>query len=121
MKNYDHLFELERKLQSIVVRSDPQELSKYLAKDFFEFGSSGKVWTREAIIKSLGSEDGNTKIESANYKATELANDTVLVTYISRRIKENGSSISYLRSSIWKNIADSWQMIFHQGTPSPYI
>lgn len=100
MKEFDHLFELERQLHTSEVRSNPERISQLLGENFFEFGSSGKIWTREAILENLPSEDGITKINSSNYQATPLTNDVVLVTYISTRVSPGQKQTSFLRSSI---------------------
>lgn len=111
MKDYFFLFELEKQLHLPKTRSDKQELMKLLAPDFFEFGSSGKKWSREDIVERLPFERDQYQIQSSDYKATFLAAGVVLVTYISKRNEE-----SYLRSSIWREIDNNWQMVFHQGT-----
>jgi hypothetical protein len=117
MKEFDHLFELEKELHTSEVRSNAERISQLLSLSFFEFGSSGKVWTREDILSNLPSEDGLTKIESSHYKATPLTQDVVLITYISTRIRSGQQQASSLRSSIWRKNNDFWQMEFHQGTP----
>lgn len=116
MGNFSILFELEKQLHSSEVRSDPSRIASLLSPDFYEFGSSGKVWTREAILKNLPAEDGKTKIESRDYKASSLSEDVILVTYISVRVTEGMDSQEFLRSSIWRNHSDNWKMEFYQGT-----
>lgn len=116
MSDFSILFELEKQLHSSEVRSDPSRIATLLCPDFYEFGSSGKVWTREAILKSLPAEDGKTKIESRDYKATSFSEDVVLVTYISVRVTEGKDTQEFLRSSIWRNHSGNWKMAFHQGT-----
>lgn len=117
MKEFEHLFELEKQLHSFEVRSNPERISQLLSQNFFEFGSSGKIWTRETILKELSSEDGITKIESSNYRATPLTSDVVLITYISTMVNPDQKQASFLRSSIWNKSHGSWKMVFHQGTP----
>lgn len=116
MGNFSILFELEKQLHSSEVRSDPSRIASLLSPDFYEFGSSGKVWTREAILKNLPAEDGKTKIESRDYKASSLSEDVILVTYISVRVTEGMDSQEFLRSSIWRNHSGNWKMEFYQGT-----
>jgi hypothetical protein len=112
-----HLFDLERKLHSFEVRSNASEISNLLSPGFFEFGSSGKVWTRNDILSRLPTEDGKTKIESYDFNGIALSESSVLVTYMSKRIELDGETSEFLRSSVWLNINGNWQMAFHQGTP----
>lgn len=117
MKQFDHLFELEKQLHSPEIRLNPAAVSRLLSENFFEFGSSGKMWTREAVLKDLASENETTKVESSHFKAILLAQDVVLITYVSTRVKLGQKLSSSLRSSIWRNNKGFWQMEFHQGTP----
>jgi hypothetical protein len=116
MNDFSIIFELERQLHSSEVRTNPSKIDLLLAPDFYEFGSSGKVWTREETLKSLQAEDGETKIESRDYKAMPLAEDVVLITYVSTRLFEGKVSQEFLRSSIWRKYLGHWKMEFHQGT-----
>ncbi|WHX90473.1 hypothetical protein [Peribacillus simplex] len=42
----EHLYQLEEKLLKSEVCSSPEELSLLLKDDFFEFGSSGNIWSK---------------------------------------------------------------------------
>jgi hypothetical protein len=116
MTDFSFLFELEKQLHSFDVRSSASKISSLLSPNFFEYGSSGRIWTRNDIMEQLPTEDGETKIKSRDFKATPLAADVVLVTYIS--IRQEGDAVcgEVLRSSIWRKNPDGWQMEFHQGT-----
>lgn len=114
--NFELLFDLEKQLHSFEVRSNIHKISKLLSDDFFEFGSSGNIWTRAEILSRLPSEDGQTKIESYNFQAKILAENIVLVTYVSKRISDEVSQNEFLRSSIWLLVNNEWKMKFHQGT-----
>ncbi len=116
MKDFSILFELEKQLHSSEVRSTPSKIDFLLAPNFFEIGSSGNVWNREATLKILPAENSKTKIESREYKATPLAEDVVLITYISTLLIEGKTSQEFLRSSIWRKTLGHWKMEFHQGT-----
>lgn len=115
---FEHLFDLERELHTFAVRSDRTQLMRLLSPDFFEFGASGTQWTLQDILHRLPTENGKTEIEARDFRALPLSEDVILVTYISKRICADGSAFEFLRSSIWKNNAGSWQMVFHQGTPA---
>lgn len=101
---------LEKKLLEHATRIDLKELSNLLDEDFFEFGTSGNVWTRERALDVLPKEDENS-IEAWDFKARELSPSIYQVTYITKRDNYN-----ILRSSIWRLRDSRWQMVFHQGT-----
>lgn len=107
----EHLRQLEGKLLQPEVRTSPEELTKLLADDFFEFGSSGNVWYRKDGIGDEGI--GVVKMTLSNFAIHPLSDDTVLTTY---RIFNEISLQHTLRSSIWKCRDGRWQMFFHQGT-----
>lgn len=110
---------LEAALQSQAVRADRARLAALLADDFFEFGSSGNLWTRAATLADLPVEDFCQR-SIRDFQARLLADDVALVTYRSQR-HANGTlpASASLRSSLWKWRDGRWQMIFHQGTPIP--
>ena len=96
------------------VRRDPQRIRALLHPDFVEYGSSGRVWDRESI-GSL-SADGD-EITAADLVARRIGPDAVLLTYRSVR-----SGHEALRSSTWiRDDADTWLLLFHQGTPVPAL
>lgn len=115
MQNFNFLFELEKSLHTFEVRASADKIHALLSPNFFEFGSSGISWTRQDILDRLPKEAGTTHIDSKNFQATILAQDIILVTYISIRIESNGET-EFLRSSIWRKNQEGWQMEFHQGT-----
>jgi hypothetical protein len=106
-----HLIALERLLHDPAVRGDSEAVAGLLSTEFFEFGASGRVWSREMILEELAREPGGA-ILSGEFVCKELAAEVVLLTYVSetptRRV---------LRSSLWRLEGESWRMVFHQGTP----
>jgi glyoxylase I family protein len=102
-----HLVRLEQQLLEPSTRRDPAALTSLLAEDFREFGSSGRIYTRQQIIDALRAESPRT-ITLSDPLCQQLAEDIVLLTYRSSRA---------LRSSFWIHRDNRWQMIFHQGTP----
>lgn len=116
MNTFDFLFDLERQIHAAELRTDAQGVSALLDDDFFEFGNSGTVWTREQILADLPQASENMRIESFDYRATPLGADSVLVTYVSRRTVGPAAPVDFLRSSIWRKGPLGWRMVFHQGT-----
>jgi hypothetical protein len=107
----EHLHQLEIKLLKPEIRTSPEELSKLLADEFFEFGSSGNVWYKKDGIGEEGI--GIVEVTLSNFEIHLLSDDIVLATY---RIF-NKINLQYtLRSSIWKLIDGNWNLFFHQGT-----
>ncbi|MGX9781950.1 nuclear transport factor 2 family protein [Janthinobacterium lividum] len=110
---------LEAALQSQAVRANSARLAALLADEFFEFGSSGNLWTRAATLADLPAEDFCLRSIS-DFQARLLAEDVAFVTYRSQRHASSALPASAsLRSSLWKWRDGRWQMAFHQGTPIP--
>jgi len=108
---------LEEDLLKPEVRKSADRVSRLLADEFIEFGSSGRVFNKAQIIEALEQEpcDATYRITLVDFTVRRLAPDVMLVTY-STTIQDR--SESRLQSSIWKLISGHWQMVFHQGTPS---
>ena len=114
----DHLIALEMRLLDPVVRRDPQVVGELLDPAFYEFGRSGVVWHRQALLDALGDEDDAT-ISAHGFEAHELADGVMLLTYHSERVVMLVSKQRALRSSVWVRGADGqWRLRFHQGTPA---
>jgi len=102
----------------LLARTDPVEvLCKLIDDEFIEIGSSSQIHDKAEVIRWLSSADQSER-NGIQFKAKQLSDDVILLTYISC-IKENHSSETKqaLRSSIWRRTQDGWQMVFHQGTP----
>ncbi|MBC7540067.1 MAG: nuclear transport factor 2 family protein [Bacteriovorax sp.] len=112
------LISYEKELHTSLTRSNQERLEQLIADDFYEFGSSGNVWTKKDILTRLPLEDKNSslKIESRDYKVKELSADIFLLTYVSFRENNLIEERVALRSSLWRKGQTHWQMIFHQGT-----
>ena len=108
------LLSLELQLMDPAFRKDRAAVSALLAKDFREFGVSGREWSREAILELLATEPSRPAPEVEDFRIQPLAADAVLVTYrtIHPEIQAN-------RSSIWIQNQEGWQVFFHQGTKVP--
>lgn len=109
-RDIEKLFELETSLHKKEIRNSPAAVAALLADDFIEFGSSGKVYDKSAIIELLRTETvaPDQKIAVENFVVRALSPNVALVTYL--------ASKRALRSSIWRLSDSRWEMIFHQGT-----
>ena len=111
--------DLEEKLLRQETRNSSGEVATLLHPDFFEFGGSGTVWDRQQTIDRLAHEHPMER-SLTDLTVRSLAADVTLVTYRAvARDLASGNEWHSLRSSIWKLTDGRWQVIFHQGTPTP--
>ncbi len=112
----DQLRRSEETLLDPAVRTNRTRVAELLADDFVEFGSSGRIWTRDEIRDLLAGETP-APIDMMDFECALLADDVALVTYrASRTDARTGTQLSSLRSSIWTKKSAGWRLRFHQGT-----
>jgi hypothetical protein len=111
----DEIRRLEERLLDPRVRASRDELARLLAPEFVEFGSSGRVFDRDAVIAALAGEP-DVAFALSDLHVRELAAGVVLATY--RVTAGRDAPQSSLRSSLWVRRAKRWQILFHQGTPT---
>lgn len=132
MEQLTHILaEQERRLLS-AESSDPTRAA-ILADDFLEFGSSGRVYDKPAILELLR-QRGPIDFTIENFRAVLLAPGVALATYefVVRHAAAGGNTGTNdaggsagasprrsLRSSIFVERGGVWLMRFHQGTPMP--
>ncbi len=109
------LQQLEENLWRQETRYDAKFLEKVLAADFFEFGRSGRTYTRQDTL-SHTSQPIDAVLPLPDFQVRLLTPDVALVTYNSARTFE-GEVEHGRRSSIWSRTPTSWELRFHQGTP----
>ena len=102
---------LERELLRPETRADLGRTGVLLHPDFTEIGSSGRIWTRDAMMMAL-EENPGAPAELELLGADRLGEGAVLLTY--RSSTRTGSA---LRSSLWVRDGTRWRLRFHQGTP----
>jgi hypothetical protein len=108
---------LEEYLLTPNTRKSPQELVRLLADDFTEISSLGASYTRQEIIDALQVEPAAVEWSLYDFSFRLLSPEIVLSCYLAKKTnKLTGHSDLSSRSSIWKNEAGEWQMLFHQGT-----
>ncbi|MCI5048682.1 MAG: DUF4440 domain-containing protein [Aquisalinus sp.] len=112
------LRQLEESLWQAETRFDDQYMAQILAKDFFEFGRSGKRYRREEMFfGSQGKTDIRAKLPLPHFSARYLSYEVVQTTYISEVV--DGEKVQFAnRTSIWTRQSGNWQLRFHQGTPT---
>jgi hypothetical protein len=94
-----------------------EELSRLLADDCVEFGSSGQSYNKQQILESV-KQSGTSRVSFHEFQARYVGPNVALVTYLASRQTPAGPVCSW-RSSIWKHVNSGWQLVFHQGTPTP--
>lgn len=110
------LHDLEMKLSSPETRRSPDELSALLSDDFLEFGCSGQIYDKAAVIPTLLSES-TADIGLTDFKAARLSPNVALVTHRTIHRSDDQPLRLALRSSIWVLSNGNWRILFHQGTP----
>ncbi|GAK10785.1 DUF4440 domain-containing protein [Geomicrobium sp. JCM 19039] len=109
-----HIQQLEESHLSYEIRSSPEQLRGLLSKDFFEFGSSGKVFYTEDVIQPGVFEEVDLTMH--DFSIHRLSTQSVLTTY---RVFNSQTKRESLRSSVWTFEEGRWQLYFHQGTNIP--
>ena len=88
-----------------------------LASDFFEFGRSGRMHTRDAVVSAARHVIGIV-LPLRELGIRLLDENTAQITYISETESAAGRLLAR-RSSIWSKTSQGWKLRFHQGTPIP--
>jgi hypothetical protein len=99
------------------VRTSPAEFEALLHPEFFEFGASGRRWSRREVIAELPPAEAagaEPPVAASDVTGVRLAEDVVLVTYVSERGERRAR-----RSSVWRKTDTGWCIYFHQGTLIP--
>lgn len=109
------LKELEESLWRSETRFDLAHQEKIFAPDFFEFGRSGKTYTREQMLQTE-QQPIRAKLPLQNFCIHPLDANNVLVTYVSE-VHCAGKIENANRCSVWSKTSTGWQLRFHQGTP----
>ena len=112
---FEDIIALEKQLLLPEKRADVAWLAEVIAEDFEEIGASGKIYNATAIMSALLVEDDDSPVRATSFLSRELTPDLVMINYETSRRTD---SVSFVRrTSIWRRRGDSWQIIFHQGTP----
>jgi hypothetical protein len=112
-KDLNELAELEESLWRANTRFDREYMNRILSPEFFEFGRSGLIYTREECI-DMPYQNIKAHLPLKNFEARSINKNVILVTYVSEVWYEELET-SY-RSSLWSKKPNGWQLEFHQGT-----
>ncbi|WP_421360935.1 DUF4440 domain-containing protein [Agrobacterium rosae] len=113
----DEIRQMEESLWIAETRFDVALMDNVFAKDFFEFGRSGRTYTRaEILVEALPGQTIKATIPFLSFHGRQLSPDIVQVTYVSEVVYDDEVEWAN-RSSIWSRNSDGWKLRFHQGTP----
>ena len=107
---------LEETLLRPEVRRSREEMDALLADDFVEYGRSGRIYDKVAILE-MADKPFDGQLSLYGFSAKALAPSVVLVNYFSVLHHADGNESHSLRSSIWSQTGNGWKLVFHQGTP----
>jgi hypothetical protein len=115
--DFETIRRLEESLWIAQSRFDNALMDKLFARDFFEFGRSGRTYGRgEMLLEASPGQTIASTIPLPRFHARHLSPDIIQVTYISE-VVYGGEIERANRSSIWSREGDGWVLRFHQGTP----
>lgn len=108
---------IKQEIQLLDKVDAPDVLAELIDNEFIEIGSSATIYDKAEVIRWLASDDPSERT-GTSFKAHPLAENIILLTYISN-IKDTpvADSKQAMRSSIWRLTDGQWRMVFHQGTP----
>lgn len=111
----EHLRALEEGMWRPATRFDREWMSRHVTDDVVEYGQSGRVYDRAAML-----EPTYRRIDAVlplpDLTVHEIAPGVALLTY--RSIWDIGDEVLHTnRASLWVETEDGWRMRFHQGTP----
>jgi len=113
-KEIDQLRRLEESLWIASTRFDRDYMEQVLHLDFFEFGRSGKLYTRDQCME-FKTHEIRAKFPLEDFAVHLIIDNAVMVTYLSEVQYDKVERAN--RSSVWVRTPGGWQLRFHQGTP----
>ena len=116
-EDVEELSRLEESLWRAEVRFNLEKMEEILAEDFFEFGRSSRVYTRQEVL-GIPAEKITAVLPLTNLRIRLLSSDVAQVTYTSIVTYADGVQRGR-RSSIWSRSPQGWKLRFHQGTAIP--
>lgn len=111
----EELIRLEEGMWRQSTRFDEAFQEAKFAVDFIEFGRSGRVYSRQQVIRS-NPQQIDVVLPLPDLCLRLLDQNTAQVMYTSR-VTRDGVVECGRRSSIWSRTDAGWIMRFHQGTP----
>ena len=97
-----------------VTRAD---FEKMTAPEFWETGASGRRYSRDFVLETLEKRYASSFTDTweiCDFHCAGISANIFLVTYTLTQ----GTRVTR-RSTIWRRVPGSWQIVYHQGTPCP--
>lgn len=92
------------------------DIENQMCDEFWEVGASGSIYTRQDVIETLLERYNDPNYqdiwETSDFLLTQIAPDNYLLTY---NLIQNNSRHTR-RSTIWRRVNGSWEILYHQGT-----
>ena len=113
---------LEERLANPRAGDSKESLAGMFAAGFREFGSSGRIFDTDTVLGAPGTvaqRPSRAPISMEGFRVERVAPNVVLATYLARVPAGPGWKPPTLRSSLWCKRDNRWQIVFHQGTPTP--
>jgi len=122
-KQLDELARLEVELHHPGVRLNEARLQALLHADFHEVGRSGRAYGRATVLRFLAEQgrsvEGPPRVVPDQFAVRTLGPAAALLTYrAAHRLPDGSLTRHTLRSSVWVHEGDTWQLLYHQGTPA---
>jgi hypothetical protein len=91
------------------------DFERMTAKDFWEIGASGRIYSREFVLNELEqrfSRPHDDAWETRDFYCRSLGEDTYLLTYTLLQ----GNQHLTRRATIRRRTTDGWKIVYHQAT-----
>lgn len=111
----DVLLALEKAFFDKTLCHDTDRLQQLFSDNIIEFGESGAIYHKQAMVAALADLTADKDIEILEFTVCAVGEDAYLVRYIARDRRRDRFS---LRSSIWIGGGGGFKLLFHQGTPT---
>ncbi len=112
----EELRQLEESLWRRETRCDPDYMGSITSDDMFEFGRSGRTYTRDDLL-DIPDQEIPATLPLQGFTVHEVTPDVALVTYVSE-LRHATLDLGN-RSSLWVRSEGRWKLRFHQGTVIP--
>ena len=113
---------LEVELHHPGMRCSRPRLEQLLHPDFHEVGRSGRPYDRETVVGYLATLAVQPVVVSDCFALVELGPQVALLTYRSAHVEPGKGLVNHtLRSSVWVQSSQGWQLRYHQGTPAAQV
>ncbi len=94
-------------------------LKELLRPDFGEFGRSGRRYGLPDLLMALPSKNEVPEVRAESLGLSQVDRGVVLITYRSAHVSPSVTlKQRTLRSSLWIQTKEGWQIRFHQDTPT---